>query len=321
MQTITREYLDSNVTEQQSRGRKCICPACSGHNLWDTTLENGLAFCFECEASYRVNDDLVGSWEPVKPHPNIEGIREYYEAISRMYHGFVEQEHRSFLSNRGITDGVIETFNIGFCPESRLSIYDHPLAYDSGVARKNDKMPFLGGRITFPFYGEGKVTDLRGRVYKNNKEVKYKGLFFASARRGALYPFNFDRAYAKAQEKKYIIITEGEIKAILADMYGFPCVGLPGMVSWRSMSLPPEWKVIAIFDNSKHALDRMRIDKALDRVYTKIPSIQIGTLPLEKEDKQDIDSFFLGKGDRVKWFQEIVDNSLSYQTYKQYRRF
>lgn len=319
MQTITTEYLDTHVVKNETRGRKCICPACLGNDLWDTSSLNGRVHCFNCGTNFRTNTREYEEYVPPQPHPNIEGIRAYYATVAGTYHGCLSPEHEEYLKRRGIDKEGIETFGIGFCPDSIMSLYDHPLAIDSGVARK-DKHPILGDRIVFQYRGEGKVTDLRGRIFRGDG-MKYKGLFSSSVRRGANYPFNYDRAMEKAQEQKRIILTEGEMKAILADQHGFPCVALPGMVSWRPLIVPADWKVIVIFDNSKISIDRMRIDRAIERVYTKLPSIYVGTLPLEKDDKQDIDSFLLGRGDRARWFEQILDNSLPYNEYKRLRRF
>ncbi len=319
MQTITQEYLDENVVKLESIGRKCICPVCGGNDLWDTSAINGRVHCFNCSANFRTDERTYEEYIPPQPHPNIEGFRSYYGLVANTYHSCLSAEHKEYLFRRGLDESAIEDFGLGFCPGSPLNLYNHPLAVESGVARR-DRQPVLADRIVFQYRGEGKVTDLRGRIWRGN-DVKYKGLFSNSVRRGAVYPFNYDRAMIKAQQQERLIITEGEMKAILADTHGFPCIALPGVTAWRPITIPSNWKVIVIFDNSRDRMDKVRIDRAIERVYQKMPSIYVGTLPLEQDDKQDIDSFLLGRGDRAGWFERIVENSLPYTKYKELRRF
>jgi len=316
---ITREYLDEHVVKQVSRGTKCICPACGGNDLWNTSEYNGRVHCFNCSQSFRVPDVDYEEYIPPQPHPNIEGFRRYYETVSKIYHSCLSKEHEDYLDSRGLDTQAIENFELGFCPPTELSLYDDPISVEAGVARK-DKKPILEYRITFPYRSDRKVTDLRGRIFRVDG-MKYKGLFSSSVRRGSVYPFNYDRALEKAKEQKYLIITEGEMKAILADLHGFPCVAMPGMTNFRPVTVPAEWRLIVLFDNSKNPIDRFRVDKAIERVHMKLPKALVATLPLEKEEKQDIDSFLLGKGDRTKWFQHVIDDALPYETYKKYRRF
>lgn len=321
MKTITKEYLEANVVSRSSNSSKHICPDCGGNDLW-FTFENGLAFCFNHAESYTTNEDVESDIEDARiesPHPDIEGIRSYYGLVADMYHSCLSEEHREYLNRRGLESSDIETYGIGFCPGVRMGLYDHPLAVDSGVARK-DKFPALADRIIFQYNGEGAVTDLRGRIFRGSG-MKYRGLFSSSRRRGAIYPYNYDRGMEKATTQGRIIITEGEMKAVLADKFGFPCVALPGMVSWRPIVPPPGCDVIVLFDNSKNPLDRMRVDRAIERVYMRMARIKVATLPLEREEKQDIDSFLLGKGDRARWFDQILQSSLPYQEYKKLRRF
>lgn len=318
LQPISSEYIKSNTREYHPRGVKAICPDCGGHNLYYTE-DNGLCFCFNCSASYKVNDHQ-NERAPVK-EKDIPAIRAYYGELAEFYHGCIDSETRDYLNHRGIDDNAIQEFSIGYCPTGSLGFYKNPIALDAGVATTSGN-PSLADRITLPYIVDGEVSDIRGRATKKEQDPKYKSLFGSSESRGAYYMFNWERASKKARTSKYIIITEGELKALVADRFGFPCVALPGMATWRRVFIPEsDWKVIVIFDSSSNAKARREIDHAITRVHERMPTIAVGTLPLLGEDKQDIDSYLLHRNGGKERLQTVVDEAISYDEYRRLRAF
>ncbi len=318
--TITKEYLETNFVEFQTEGTKCICPDCGGRNLWETAEKNGIAHCWNCGTTYKIIDAEVK--EQVIKVLNVEAIRKLYISAAQEYRSFVSKDIRKYLHDRGIDDKIIEQFAIGYCPNTVLDMYKDKIAIDAGLATAKNK-PVLANRIVLPYIIDDlALSDMRGRT-AINEDPKYKSLFGASESRGSIYPYNWKRAMEKGNKEKYIIITEGEFKSILADVHGFPCVALPGMISWkRAFNVPIDWRVIVIFDNSVRREDKFQIDKAIARVQSKLlRDIYVATLPLLGNNKQDIDSFLLHKSGGYNKFKSLVENALPYKEYKKLRAF
>jgi endogenous inhibitor of DNA gyrase (YacG/DUF329 family) len=280
---ITNEYIAAHRTKSVARGVKVECPSCGGKDLW-ITAENGRGFCFECCSAYTI----AGSDEEAHESKqnivyDIPAIRQVYANAKSAYQDRLSPDHRLYLHDRGIDDTAIDAFGIGFCDDTILPEYRSAYARDGGIANYEGK-PFLEGRIVFPYIAEGKITDLRGRDVVG-ADPKYKSPFRSSGSRGAIYPFNFDRAFARSAETKMVIVTEGEIKAILADLHGFAAVAFPGMASWRpAMMFDADVQYVVVYDNAK-GVDRWRIDKALSYIQKKLPTFSVVTLPLLGEEK------------------------------------
>lgn len=314
---ISREYLEHNQYEFHARGWKSICPDCGNHNLYYTE-DNGFAFCFNCNANYKVADRTFAKRK--EKAKDVTAIRAYYAELASFYHGCLDDETRTYLHDRGINDTAITSYQIGYCPPNPLGVYKHPIAVDAGIASNGN--PSLADRIVIPYLVEDQVCDMRGRATRHDQDPKYKSLFGSSEGRGAINVFNWDRAVAKARQKKYIIITEGEIKALVADLHGFPCVALPGMTTWRRAFLPePDWRIIVIFDSSRDRKAQLTVDHALTKVHERLPTMYVGILPLLGEDKQDIDSFLLHKSGKEERLQYVIDTALPYAEYRRLRSF
>lgn len=319
MQTITRDYIDKNFVCSQGRGTKIICPSCMGNDCWETVDDNGRIHCFNCGENFTIDDgkkDKHG--KTVYVELDIPKIRKYYKEAVSSYRDYLTPSHKSFLKDRGFDDVSIETFQIGFCPSGHMNLYDNDIVYDAGLADRR-RNSFLGSRIIFPYIANDEITDVRGRTIIG-EDPKYKSAYNPSVLRGAVFPFNWDRAEKKAKDTKKLIITEGEIKAAIADMFGYACVALPGMTNWRQMILYHDWQVIVIFDNDADPSNRRAVDKAISKVHTRIPNIKVGTLPLLGQKKMDIDSLLLRK-DGFKYFDNVVNSAVDYDFYKKLRRF
>jgi len=318
MQIITRDYIEKNFVSSQGRGTKIICPSCFGNDCWETVDDNGRVHCFNCGENFQLQDYKPDTKEKIYMELDVPRIRSYYRQVINEYKEYITPQHRDFLHSRGLDDTAINSFQVGYCPSGHLSIYDDDVVYDAGLAdrRRNGS---LASRIIFPYIADNSVTDLRGRTVIG-EDPKYKSAYNPAYARGAFYPFNWDRAEQRAFDTKKLIITEGEIKAVLADMYGYACVGLPGMTNWRQMLIQPDWQVIVVFDNDADASNRRAIDKAIAKVKQRIPNIYVGTLPLLGYKKMDIDSLLLLKNGE-KYFDNVVNSAVEYERYKLLRRF
>jgi len=320
---LTFDYCEKHKTKHSSRGYKAVCPSCAGNDLW-VTPENRSAYCWECGVSYYLIHNENDTYQPRRVQYttkqfDTKQIRALYSDAANYYHSCISKDHEEFLKRRGISQEAINFFRIGFCPPGVSPMYLTETAKEAGLADGKGQ-PWLSGRIIFPYIADGEVTDLRGRTL-TDEDPKYKSLYHKSEQRGAFYPFNYDAAMRKAQASKLLIVTEGEIKAVVADQCNFPIMALPGMLSYRSALVSqPGIRIVVVFDNSADADDRVRIDKAIAKLSLKIPAFSVVTLPLLGEQKMDIDSYLM-RADNTERFRYYVENAIDYSMYKRLRNF
>jgi len=321
---ITLEYCEKNKTKRASRGYKTVCPGCRGNDLW-ITPGNSSGYCWECGTPYKVvaslDDVDTAAYKPYIGKPfDTAAIRHAYAEASDYYHSCISKEHEEFLKQRGITQEAISFFKIGFCPSGTSPMYLTETAKEAGLADGRGR-PWLADRIVFPYIADREVTDLRGRTM-TGEDPKYKSLYHRSEQRGALYPYNFDAAMKKAAETKTLIVTEGEIKAVVADRHNFAIMALPGMLSYRpALVQQPGIKIVVMFDNSSDPDDKVRVDRAIARLAQRVPNFSVVTLPLLGRDKMDIDTYLLAADNNEARFKHFIDNAIDYAQYRRLRSF
>jgi DNA primase len=319
MEVLTEAYLVEYRTKRATRGWKAVCPSCGGNDLW-YTVNTSSAYCFECGSSYRVGDKPVNTTPTLYSPEEVAAVREAYEIAHTLYRERLSSSHRLYLADRGIDSSIIDQFYIGYCPTTILPMYSLEPAKLAGLCDSRGR-PILGNRIVFPYPAYSKVTDMRGRAVQD-VHPRYISPRIEAIARGATFPFNYDRALQRLKQTGTLIITEGEIKAILADAHGYAAVALPGMMTWRTGVLDLlSSRVVVVFDNSVDPWDRIRVDKAIARIANRIPEFYVGVLPLLGEDKQDIDSFLLHPKGGYSRFDYIINNAIPFATYRQLRRF
>lgn len=276
---------------------KIKCPQCGGHNFYHTDY-NGMGYCFNC-AYVEHNKQYVA----LKRSEHKEFIRATYQELSLYYHSCLEENHRQYLHKRGITDQSIEKFRIGYCPASTHILYAHPLIKETGLFYEK---PVLEDRIVFPYFSYNEIIDLRGRSL-TDKEMPYKSLIGSSFTRWADYAYN-DKITSET-----IVLTEGEIKAIVGDQYGFDVRAFPGINSQRKYTNTNQ-KVVVCFDNQEN--NRRELFRSIETLSRKESDLYVATLPLLRSKKQDIDSFILQYGSSD--FRDVINSSLPFLLWKQY---
>lgn len=250
-------------------GYKTICPQCGGDNLY-VTDHNGMQYCFNC-AFFKKDVDIVTAPQMRGP---IAKIRNEYESLTRYWHGNVGYV-RKYLHSRGITDESIERFKLGYAPKGKHPLYNK----DNGIYLQFEDT------ITFPYIYKGTVYDIRARVM-DDRLPKYTSPHGSRFYRGADYPFNMDDAVYPH------LLTEGEIKAIIATQFGYRCVGFPGITSQYSKYVPSKYHIV--LDNQKN--HRQELNRATIRWATYGLDPYVITLPLGEHDKIGLDDYLLMYG-------------------------
>lgn len=280
---------------------KTICPRCSGNDY--SVFDNGSTKCWNC--GYFTRDTTL--YRPLRRSRYIKEIRDYYKEMADYYHSNLTESHRVWLHNRGISDWSINTLKLGYCPGEKSIQYMSKLSKIAGLANK-ENFPTLSGRITFPFFAEGKVTDMWGRSLDPAEEIRYKGAAGSSFTRGADYAYCHDMRNTTQK----LIRTEGIIKTVIANQYGFPCVGDPGTTAHRiGTSALNNQQQIIVYDNQLK--NRRNMIQAIRSKASRFDDVLIATLPLRGKDKQDIDSFILTYG--IDEFRRVIDGALPFSVW------
>lgn len=283
------------------------CPKCMGHNFV-ITPDNGIGYCYNC-AYFNNGKHTI---DKIETSEHVDAFRELYKQATNYYHSSLTPDAYSFLVSRGFNDTVITDLKIGFCPTGKHPLYKHKLAKEAGLIDHNNS-GFLANRVTFPYFANGSITEIRGRAIESTDEIKYKSLLGSSIYRGAIYPYNYHLS-----NNKRIVITEGEIKAAIAYQVGTPAMALPGMGIWRAGFKPnKDTEYILLFDSQRYGMKYVK--QAITKIAQKIKHIKIATLPLMGKDKQDIDSFILSYGASA--FHTIINSALTYNDWRDIQRF
>ncbi len=147
-----------------------------------------------------------------------------------------EPEARSYLRDRGLSDGTIKSFRIGYAPASWRSVSDHLIS----KGFKIEDMEIVGlvklgnngfydrfrGRIMFPISdSSGRVIAFSGRIFalSNNQkkegdieEAKYLNSPDTVLFNKSNVLFGIDKAKGAIRSRGYSIIVEGQMDLILS---------------------------------------------------------------------------------------------------------
>jgi DNA primase len=227
-----------------------------------------------------------------------------YTHLAIYYHSCLEPSHRTYLNKRGITDATIQTFQIGYVPESKHTLYTKDFSSDSGLVKQNGK-PFLAKRIVFPYLVDDVVTDFRGRSFDPNEEQRYSTPYGGTFFRGADYGYN-----QQAITHDPVVITEGEVKALASWQCGIPTLAIPGILAVRpQVRTRYGQRVIVCFDNQVE--NWYDVIRAIQRLATVFDTLHVATLPLCGFEKMDIDTYVLHAGCDA--YRRVLDRAVPYQ--------
>ena len=143
---------------------------------------------------------------------------------------YQNKEALDYVYSRGITDAMIERFELGWAGDSAQTIrllenngVTPQEALESGIVKQNERGIYASfiSRITFPIYTHtGKLAGFGGRTISGNP-AKY-----VNSPQSALFDkskllYGYHLAKQKIFEKKQIIITEGYLDVIMLHLAGF----------------------------------------------------------------------------------------------------
>ncbi len=304
---ISLEVLDDlSIRKRREHEVLGICPVCGCDDANFNTAK--LVWrCWHCDSSgliyptegYEIKEEVV-------PVLDVPKIRDFYKSLADSFHSTLSMSVKEFLYSRGLTDDTIDKFKLGYCAPDFYNEYDNKIAEDAGVIYQGYSI--LSNRVIFPYIVNDCITDLRGRVidsfnYKNNTP-KYLSLAGNYESRGATYFFNHD----VISQNHTILLTEGEIKALVAVQYGFPMIATPGIYRWTDewTNLLRDREVILVPDTE--IVEKRRTPAYLQAKMLSyyLPNLKVATMLMRKgEEKVDVDTYLITRG--AKSFQRVID--------------
>ncbi len=230
----------------------CVCPFHDDKNpSMSVSPSRGIFHCFSCKAggdaikfvmdyeklSYpeavekiaglqNFTLNYVRGGEPAKENKHIlENANAFYRSLLYKTPAAVE-----YLYSRGITDELIDKFELGFAPESAQTIrllqndqIEPKEALEVGIVKQNENGIYASfiNRITFPIYTHaGWLVGFGGRTISGNPAKYVNSPQSAVFDKSTLF-YGYHLAKREIFTKNQIIITEGYMDVIMLHKAGF----------------------------------------------------------------------------------------------------
>lgn len=230
----------------------CVCPFHDDKNpSMSVSPSRGIFHCFSCKAggdaikfvmdyeklSYpeavekiaglqNFTLNYVRGGEPAKENKHIlENANAFYRSLLYKTPAAVE-----YLYSRGITDELIDKFELGFAPSSDQTIrllqneqIEPKEALEIGIVKQNENGIYASfiNRITFPIYTHaGRLVGFGGRTISGNPAKYVNSPQSAVFDKSTLF-YGYHLAKREIFTKNQIIITEGYMDVIMLQKAGF----------------------------------------------------------------------------------------------------
>jgi DNA primase len=165
-----------------------------------------------------------------------ERLFELVEAATIFYTGKLTPEAKKYLKDRGMEDGTIQQFRIGYAGDKWTDLCDHLKAkkfsekemLDAGVAVKGEKgsRDKFRNRILFPIADSaGRIVGFSGRIFGENASPdapKYLNSPETPLFHKSRILFGFDKAKLAIRKHNFAVLVEGQMDLLASHQAGWP---------------------------------------------------------------------------------------------------
>lgn len=248
---------------------------------------------------------------PMNKKSLIEAKYNDYSGIYEELYNFckgIDQESENYLVNRGLKKETINKFNIFSIKDYKTteehlkSKYNIEQLKMAGLLNDIGNLIFTKHKIIFPFFQNGKIVFLQGRLNKDLESVKYLNL---NGRPVTLY--NID-TLTDIQKNEKIFITEGVLDALILLQNGYRAIGIIGVNNFKYdyIDMFKGLDIVLALDNDPAGEEA--IYRLAKMFYSKGQGISALKLP---EGVKDITDFFTSKNKED--FEAIPVNPIELQ--------
>lgn len=245
----------------------------------------------------------------------------FHSCLVRTSYG---KEGLAYLKKRGITDEMIETFQLGFAPNAWSKLTDafikrgvtEETLVEVGLAVKNEQKNSIydrfRNRVMFP------ICDLRGRVcgfggrVMDDSHPKYLNSSESVIFNKRQILFGYDTAYQAIKECGQVIVMEGYMDVLSARKHGIhntvASLGTAFTASHAKLLKKAANEIVFSYDSDRAG--QAATMRALQIVRELGMSLKVLTIP----DGKDPDEFLTKHGAEA--FRKLVDDALTYLEYR-----
>ncbi|HFI0694938.1 TPA: DNA primase [Streptococcus suis] len=278
------------------------------------------------KAGFQLEVSSVSHFQPKKENPH-QLLYDIHSDAAKFYHALLMttkmgEEARNYLHQRGLTDEVIKSFQIGLAPEGQNILYqklsqqyDEDSLLHSGLfnpSEQNMIFDAFQSRIMFPLADEyGRVIAFSGRIWtekdlQNKQLAKYKNSRSTAIFNKSYELYHLDKAKAVIKKQREAYLMEGFLDVIAAHR-----AGIDNAVASMGTALTREHvahlakfcrKIVLTYDGDKAG--QAATMKALDELRDF--QVEIVSLP----DNMDPDEF-LQKNSEEALLQVLTKSRIS----------
>ena len=244
---IVGSYID---LEKKGKNFFGVCPFHDDHTpSLSVSREKGIYSCFTCHSTgnvfkfiqdyenvsfleaVKIVADKVGITLNVdfKNTSKYESMYEAYDLAIKYYQNNLKSKagHKAheYLNNRGLSDEIIDEFEIGYASSdpdtlSKLLLakeYDEEAMINSGLINRGKGLyDLFRDRVTFPIHNpSGRPVAFSARIYeKKDGEAKYINTKETPIFKKGEILFNYHRARNEARKLKRLVLVEGQMDAM-----------------------------------------------------------------------------------------------------------
>ncbi len=256
-----------------------------------------------------------------------KNLYDIYEISSKLYINNLNTNYginaKEYLHKRGITDELINEFDIGLSLKERDLLtrllvkknFTEKDMLDSGLINKNDYglSDIYINRIMFPLYDiSGKIVGYSGRIYNGEDTSKYINTRETAIFKKGELLYNYHRAKESCRKKNTVIITEG-----FMDVIRLHSIGITNVVAAMGTAFTKDHvklirrlaqNIILCFDGDEAGAHATLSCSDLLQEYNIQPKI------IRLKENLDPDEYILKYGKEN--FINLLDNAINIMDFK-----